>query len=163
LEEVESDLLDGLRLWLASYKINLEISASGANINTGKAAAEQIKASIDTIKKQISALYDLLERGIYATDVFLERHKILEEKLKTAEYELETANKQSETANRISKSQRDIIPKIENALDVYAGLESAREKNNLLKEVLNKVLYSKTKGTRWEESNMHLDIYPKID
>ena len=45
-------------------------------------------------------------------------------------------------------SRRDIIPKVKNLLDVYPLLETAEEKNALLKEVLEKVVYQKLNEKR---------------
>ena len=47
-------------------------------------------------------------------------------------------------------------------LDVYATLRTPAEKNALLKTVLDHVVYFKSQGGAWRESDMQLYVYPKI-
>ena len=55
-----------------------------------------------------------------------------------------------------------IIPRVEHLLDVYDQLETPQEKNEMLKACLEKVIYTKTEGSRYTESNMQLQLYPRI-
>lgn len=60
-------------------------------------------------------------------------------------------------------SRRDIIPKVKNLLDVYPMLETAEEKNALLKEVLEKVVYQKLNEKRKKSPDgFTIEIYPRI-
>ena len=42
-----------------------------------------------------------------------------------------------------------MIPKLENIIDVYYTLPDAKSKNDLLKEVIEKVVYIRSDGGRW--------------
>ena len=58
-----------------------------------------------------------------------------------------------------------MIPKLENVIHLYYKLESAEDKNILLKSILAKVTYLKTEKAIKKESdptNFELHIYPKI-
>lgn len=58
-----------------------------------------------------------------------------------------------------------IIPKLENVIDLYYNLESAEDKNVLLKSILAKVTYLKTEKAIKKDSdptNFELHIYPKV-
>ena len=58
-----------------------------------------------------------------------------------------------------------IIPKLENVIDLYYKLETAEDKNILLKSIIAKVTYLKTEKAMKKDSdptNFELHIYPKI-
>ena len=58
-----------------------------------------------------------------------------------------------------------LTPKIENILDIYNLMETAEEKNNLLKTVLSEVLYLKTEKAIRKDSdpmNFTITLYPKL-
>ena len=57
------------------------------------------------------------------------------------------------------------MPKLENILDLYYKLESAEDKNILLKSIIAKVTYLKTEKAIKKDAdptNFELHIYPKI-
>ena len=62
------------------------------------------------------------------------------------------------------QNQNDIIPKVEHLLSVYDTLYTAKSKNDMLKEVLEKVIYIKNKNGRWHNSpdDFEIVLYPKI-
>lgn len=58
-----------------------------------------------------------------------------------------------------------MIPKLENVIDLYDKLETAEDKNILLKSIISKVIYLKTEKAIKNDSdptNFELHIYPKI-
>lgn len=59
---------------------------------------------------------------------------------------------------------KTIIPKIEKLIDVYFSLPDAATKNKMLKEVIERVEYTREKGGRWVENkdNFDLKIFPKL-
>ena len=58
-----------------------------------------------------------------------------------------------------------MIPKLENVIDLYDKLKNAEDKNILLKSIIAKVTYLKTKKAIKSDSDpthFELHIYPKI-
>ena len=58
-----------------------------------------------------------------------------------------------------------IIPKLENIIDLYYNLKTAEDKNILLKSIISKVTYLKTKKNikmGSDPTNFELHIYTKI-
>ncbi len=57
-----------------------------------------------------------------------------------------------------------MIPKSENIIDVYYTLPDAKSKNDLLKEVIEKVVYIRSVGGRWikDKDNFEITVYPKL-
>ena len=66
-------------------------------------------------------------------------------------------------SRRIARNRFEIIPRIERVLALYPTLTDPREKNTILKEVLEKILYTKTTGSRWEASDMNLYVFPRVE
>ena len=52
---------------------------------------------------------------------------------------------------------KTIIPKIEKLIDVYFSLPDATTKNKMLKEVIERVEYTREKGGRWVENKDNFD------
>ena len=66
----------------------------------------------------------------------------------------------------VDKEKEVLVPKIENLLDVYNLLETAEEKNELMKTVLTQVTYLKTEKSIRKDSdptNFIINLYPKIN
>ena len=165
LDDVEAALLRSLRLWLKEYKLKVAPSkkhmpkSNTAPLEKALAAMSREK---DTLTAQKGRLYDLLEQGVYSIDVFLQRQDELTKRISTVEEAIEKAEEQLETERQISAMRTAIIPRVERLLDVYDQLDTPQEKNDMLKACLEKVLYSKTAGGRYTESNMKLKLFPRI-
>ena len=117
---------------------------------------------INNTNKQINNTYDFLEQGLYSSEVFLERSKILNNKLKELNEKKEVLENKIKEKTHIENSKKEIIPKIEKLLDVYYSLPSANAKNEMLKEVLEKVVYTKQKTPERIKNNFELILYPRL-
>ena len=100
----------------------------------------------------------------FDTDTFLDRSKEIGERIKTAEGERKAIEADLQLEELREESRISIIPKVERLLDTYFQLGSAATKNDLLKDVLEKVVYVKEKGGRWHNSpdDFELTLYPKL-
>jgi DNA invertase Pin-like site-specific DNA recombinase len=170
LSFVEDKLSEALEAWVGGHKLNLgsgDINNAKKNkthIELKRKALNKVEEEIKILKKQQSRTHDLLERDIYDADMFLNRTKEVGERIKTAEGErknIETYLKLEELReeNRIS-----IIPKVERLLDAFHKLKTPAAKNDLLKDMLEKVVYIKEKGVRRHKSpdDFELILYPKL-
>lgn len=155
LDNVEAEVIAGLKLWLSNYKINIKTQP----IKDSKSKQTQINAIEKAIKKatkQKDSLYDFLEQGIYTTEVFLERSSKLDLKLK------EYNNQLNELKNKTENIDYHILaPKIEAVLKEYKNSDVIT-KNRLLKSVINKIIYTKETSSRWQESHFNLEIEYKF-
>ena len=126
-------------------------------------ALNQAEDDLATLQKQVDSLYDVLEQGIYTKEVFLQRSKVLSEKLADKKKERSFYSRKLEEEQLKETQHQDVIPAIEHALEIYDQLETAAEKNRLLKSVLDKIIYSKSDSGRWHGSPdaFELEIYPK--
>ncbi|WIF96215.1 recombinase family protein [Caminicella sporogenes] len=165
---VEKKLLNVLEAWLNNYKLDLaskeKKQESNLEIDIIKKSIKSLDKELETLNKQSNSLHDLLEQGVYSVETFLERSKIINDKInivKTNKKELE------EKLNKIyitEKNKKILIPKIERVIELYWKLKSAKEKNELLKEVIDKAIYIKKEGGRWSDKidDFTLDLYPKL-
>ena len=164
---VEDALLDALQQWLSEYKLDLskataENDSDSDSIRTAQSQISKTQKALDTMLQQKSNLYDFLEQGIYTQEIFLERSRILSARITDAENQISTLSEHIAALERRNTAHKELIPKIQGILDIYNTLDTPSEKNALLKTVLNHVVYSKSIGGRWGESDLDLYIYPKL-
>ena len=122
-----------------------------------------MEQTLSGLEKQRNNLYDLLEKGVYSTELFTERSKILSDKIMETQAALDASRRRAASGQALEKKRFEIIPRVEYVLDTYPELTDVAAKNALLKEVLDKVIYSKTKGGRWSEDDMQVYIFPKVE
>lgn len=167
LASVEARLLEELAVWIQDYKVKLNEAPSQSGSITMKAKQSLLKKvtqELDGLESQRGNLHDLLERGVYDTETFLDRSRILAERISQAQQSIDTLNKDIEAELSREESRKVIIPRVERLLKVYNELPSPHAKNDMLKEVLEKVVYTKTVNGRWHNSpdDFTLVLYPRI-
>lgn len=165
LDDVEAALLNSLRLWLKEYKLKVTPTlkpAAKANTAPLEKALEALIREKETLRTQKGKLYDLLEQGVYSIDVFTQRQNELATRIAVVEETIKETESRLAAERQRRTMHLNIIPRVERLLDVYSQLETPQEKNDMLKTCVEKVIYSKTVGSRYIESNMTLKLYPKI-
>ncbi|MCB6992935.1 recombinase family protein [bacterium 210820-DFI.6.37] len=160
-EFVEEDILEGLKAHLDRFKLQpLEAPAEDPDAEI-HAAIGRLNDELATIEKQVGRLHDLLEQEVYSIDTFLERQQALSGK-KNEIYNQVSELKEKLARKREKLSREEFIPRLEHVLDVYTTLENAEEKNTLLKTVLDKVVYTKTKRGIKHQRDYQLEILPLL-
>ena len=169
LSYVEEHLLSALEEWLRNYKLDWGLMdeqkpGEDIQIEVMKKNIKKIDEELTTLEKQMNNIYDLLEQGIYSTETFLERSKIINERIKEARQAKEKLIQELHREEMREESKKNIIPKIENVLELYKTTEDPAIKNKLLKEVLDKAVYTKTVNGRWHNrpDEFELVLYPKL-
>lgn len=167
LELVESKIIAALRKWLKDYKVKWDNAIRPMSSNQGelrKHGLEALDKDLDRLNKQIDRAHDLLEQGVYDVDVFLDRTRRLSAEREDAKKRRDAFVKEMNIEHAREENQKNIIPKVEHLLSVYNELTTPKEKNEMLKEVLEKVTYTKEHGTRWHGSpdDFEIKIYPKL-
>ncbi len=165
---VEDHLLDALGKWLKEYKLTWDISnndiTDNIQIDVKKKAVTKLNDELKTLEKQMENIHNLLEQGVYSTDTFFERSKAITERIEEAKRNKETLDKELKIEETREESKKTIIPKVEKVLELYKLTDDPELKNNLLKEVLEKVIYTKTVNGRWHDKpdDFELVLYPKL-
>lgn len=165
---VEDRILKSLDNYLNEHKIKWKTdkkkSKSNKQIELAEKAIKNYEDELSTLNKQLDNLHNLLEQGVYDTNTFLDRSKILSDRVQDIKNSMNELSSNLSLIQSNDDNQINIIPKIEHILEVYDELPNAQKKNDLLKEVINKVTYTKDISSRWHGSPDDFDIilYPKI-
>lgn len=167
LDSVERKILLSLSDWIKTYKIEEQtsnrITVSTNELSAYDKAILEIDNGLSTLNTQLNNAYDFLERGIYTPQVFAQRTQNITLRIKEDTLKKNALIQEREKlSNRIIERQR-LIPQVEYVLSVYNTLQSAQEKNDLLKTVIDKVVYIKEKGGRWgNPDDYSIHLYPKL-
>ncbi len=160
LELVERQLVGALEEWLSSYRIIPGIDKDERR----EAAADLLRSSraeYDKLLAQEDSVYRFLEQGIYSKEIFQKRLEALQIRI-------------SEVSARI-KVLTDLTEKNREDISGFAGKEcgilsfyremSVRDKNCLLKLILNRAEYRKESKNRYGEGwvpAFELKLYPRL-
>ncbi len=165
---VEGAVIRMLKDWTDKY----ELEASGFRdaesdmelIRAKEALLSEKENDFEKLKKQRGSLYDLLEQGVYTTDVFLTRQRELSGREKHLMGEISGLRDEIEYERKIRAERDNFIPKCKKLIDNYEFL-SVEEKNRFLKELIDKIVYTKTERNqrgKGNTANFKLEIWPRV-
>ncbi len=154
LSLVENAILQYFRTALGTLPISMPAGQKAPNLQPLIQTAQRDLAAV---RAQKGRLYDLVEKGIYDPETFAMRLQILEEKSKQLTDAL-SALRQQEHAQADTRSA---LPgqTIHTVLEAYQAA-SPREKNMLLKAVIDHMVYYKEKTAKTEE--FELELYTRL-
>lgn len=166
-EIVEERLLQALSQWLEDYRLEWSgrpPSEEQTIIELKGKSIRKAQAEVDTLQKQLDRTHDLLEQGVYDTETFLSRSRSITERINSAKESISALAAELVEDEARAASRKNIVPKVEKLLEVYSALPSAQAKNEMLKEVLEKVEYTKLQrsGKNGPFDNFDLLLYPKL-
>lgn len=168
LHIVEERVLQALDEWLENYKIQWDIThnmnTDTSQIDIKRKALKKQQNDLNILYQQVNNIHDFLEQGIYSTDTFLERSRALTDKINKTKKSISMIDDELETELKRETNVSNIIPKVEKLLEIYHELPSQSAKNQMLKEVLEKVVYIKKDRARRNQplDNFEIIIYPKL-
>lgn len=160
-EFVEEDILNSLKEYLNQLKFKSTPVVPDDSGNEIHAAIRRHEDELAKIDKQVQSLHDFLEQGIYTVDTFLERQQVLSDRKKNISMEITALNKKLDK-QRAAVCKEQYIPQLEHVLDVYRTIDTAAEKNALLKTVLEKCVYLKTEKGVKHMRDYTLKLYPLL-
>ena len=156
MEIVENSVIESLDAFLSNCKIERLEEQIADESNILKQALLQTQEQINELNKQQGKIYELLEKEIYSTDVFLERNSKIKAELQELFNKDTEIKKRIENLDKEKSMKKEILPKIEKIINVYAEC-SCLDRNELLKAILHKIEYKRVKRGKVE-----LWLYPKI-
>lgn len=162
LDEVEEHVLRMLESWLKDCQLTLHVKRPEKR---GEKAdvIRKLEQEIKNIDQQLEKAYDLVEQGIYTTQVFLERSTRLTERRKQVEGQLADEQEARRAADERERMRYEIVPQLKSVLATYAKAQTAQEKNDLLKTVLERIVYTKTTRVRSKAgSDLSIVLYPRL-
>lgn len=165
---VEEKIVKGLRYWLENYKISetpIKNQKTLDNITCYKDYIKQLNKNIQAENNRLKKVCQNFEDGVYDRDLYENRFKDIQSTITNLKKQINDYEKQLELEQKLLNEKENVIPKLENILDIYDKLETAEEKNRLLKTVVDKVTYLKTKKTLKktdDPTDFEIHIFPKI-
>ena len=165
---VEEKIISSLKDWLKDYRIDYDdfvLEAKNKKRNNYEESIANLKKELEVQNKKLANVYDFFEEGTYTREMFSERCQLISATITNLELNIEEFEKQIELEDKKDEGKRALIPKVENVLDLYPNLQTAEQKNNLLKTIVKRVEYLKTEKAIKKDSdptNFELDIYPNL-
>lgn len=159
---VEQRVLDGLKELLYQYEFTAHNGKEHDNVDTSykKSLIEKKVEEVEELKSQKNKLHDLLERGVYDIDTFMERQQNISGRIDTIESEIYNLKLEIQKDEIRNSTLTDFIPQLKTVIDAYNDAP-VEKKNTLLKSVLIKATYLRKK--EWKErDNFVIQFYPKI-
>lgn len=146
---VEQRILDGLKQIIESFEIQenmVQQKKRKNNIHLQQKALEKKEQQMINLQKQKNNLHDLLEKGVYDVETFLERQKSIAVRLKTTQKAIEELKHEIKKILEKEKHIHEFVPRIKNVLEAYYATNDIEKKNRLLKSVLEKATYLRKKS-----------------
>lgn len=163
LEVVEQRVVATLARWLAGYEITAKAQAQTVDIGALQSALDGAQRELLAYQQQQTRLYDLLERGIYTEQVFLQRQAAITGEVQRLQAAVADTEAAIAKAVRINASARDIVPAVHAVLDAYPTYTTAQEKNDALRMVLSRVEYTRTVGGFGSDpQDFEVKIFPRL-
>lgn len=162
---VEQRLIETMEKWLKDYELDYPMQyGTDDYLSSREAAFKNYQQEFDGLIQQRDKIYNLFERGTYDEMTFHLRIDTVNKSIETCKTELEKAEKDIMKYNDMKRSREIFIPKVKHVLELYSELDDPADKNALLKEVLEKVIYTKDKGGRFSgyADKFELVLYPKL-
>lgn len=119
-----------------------------------------LENELKTLDQQRVKTFDLLEQGIYDINIFTERSNSIQFRLNPLIKLIESSKKQLKQLKLDKTPKHQYLVLLKSVLDAYYKIESPKDKNLLLKSVLDKVTYNKKQDAKVDD--FIINIYPKI-
>jgi DNA invertase Pin-like site-specific DNA recombinase len=169
LSIVESRILTSLGKWLSDYRLQWDLNDK-PNHKQDKQyiylqkSLSKLDKELETLNQQLSRTHDLLEQDIYTTEMFLERTQELGTRIQQIKDDRNDIASELHLNDLREQARTAIIPNVEKLLDVFHELPTPGAKNDMLKEILEKVVYTKdVKGTKTKPGDaFEITLYPKL-
>lgn len=163
---IEKAILSALNVHLEKFKATVK-SSSDKLLQEDSTKINALKAynsEIGKLNLQLDNLHDLLEQGVYTKEVFTSRYALLTKRIDEAQAKVAEIETELFSLREKLRFNTSIIPSIEHLLDVYNETESIEQKQELLRSVIEKILYKKEPGGRWRVApdEFTVEVYPKL-
>ena len=167
LDIFESEVLNSLDSILNTYKLYLNDDIENYDDSSKLAnyfnLLKQLEKESVTLIKQKEKLHDLLEKGIYDIDTYLDRSKVLADKIENNKNSIDKVKNDIEYESTHSIDISEVVPKLENLLELYPKTNNIAEKNQLLKTVIDSIIYHKEKKQRNGKFEIDINFKSRVN
>ena len=163
---VEREIISAMQKLVENYKLNesLTDNDNSDTLSAKKMLLENKKNELEQLNLQKTKQFDFLEKGIYTTEIFLERSEAIAKDIENCSNAIEILENELQHDKLILEQKNNFVPKCEHLLSNYWDWDVVT-KNAVLKELIDHVDYLKTARNSFrkgDEVNFNLIIYPKI-
>lgn len=151
-------VLNILRTWSISYPAAPEKTES----RESDIARDHARQHIAQLESQRAKLCDLLERGIYDDETYLQRSAALAAQINAAREELKHLEAEAEKPDPDALI-RAIAPRCGEALESFAVATTAEEKNRILRQLIDHITFRKSaRGNNHDDklSTVEITVHP---
>ena len=153
---VEKEIIGALKSWLKGYKVKIDTVGYTDDIEITKRQLIKIEQELKKLSKQMETTFDLVEQGVYSLEVFQNRRAKLLISIEDFEVQKTELQKKIQRLEESQSSKTSLIPQTEELLASYDHMTN-QERNELLKEVLERIEYYK--GV---DGQIVIDLYPRL-
>lgn len=155
----ESKVIKELENYLENYKISINNNShNNDNIEIYNKQLSDLKKELTLLNQQKMNTFDLLERGIYSDEVFIERSNNIASRISFIDEEI------TKLKDMIEKEKVKVninkITNFENILSAYKITDDIKLKNELLKSILEKIVYLREQDD--SQYDFTVTIYTKL-
>lgn len=158
-QEVEEEVLITLRGIIADLSEQLDDPKKNESRSYGS-VVKALQKELNELETQQERLYEFLEKGIYTSEVFVQRNAVLAKRRQEISSALSEA--QSQETNELSI--QDKIIALKDAITIMEDSSSSAEsKNKILKSVIRDIVYHRETKIRdkWHSVPFELDVFLK--
>lgn len=154
--EVEEAIVEAMKEWLDGYILTLgtDIPIEDDGLET---SLEILHKRLEDLFEQQDSICELHEKKEYSDRLFQRRNAAIEAEIDEVEANIKDLELKISERNENQSAKLNIIPTTQKLLENYDDL-TPKEKNDLWKEVLQKIEYRKTE----KKGKFDIVIYPKI-
>ncbi|MDN8590850.1 recombinase family protein [Paenibacillus sp. 11B] len=109
-------------------------------------------------KKQLANAHDYLEQEIYTLDTFLERQSTISKKIDDLNEQFKQASEDLNAEKIKAAKKNNFVPRLKNVVDTFEHLEFPKDKNDLLKEIIECIYFDKPGPGFRRNPHFNLDI-----
>ena len=167
LPRIEAAVLDSLEALICIKEEQISDNVTFLTPNNADLIAGE-RHKLETLEKQLSSLYDLLEQGIYTPDLFLQRQRDINSRIDIIKSAIDTLSVKPSKSR--GEQLRELAPQIRTVIDIYSEAPDADAKNRLLKSVLKRIVYHNNLKPEVPDrchpltpNNPTIELFPLID
>lgn len=151
-DEVEAEVLLSLKKCAADIQEYINEDNISKVSETQKAIIANLKKELESLESQQTKLYEFLEKGIYTTEIFLQRNGALAKR----RHELEEAIEESQAQTQCKVDYENRYVALIEAINALENKSlDAKLKNRLLRTVIKDITYSRIDNTNNKYNKYH--------
>jgi site-specific DNA recombinase len=167
LSIIEKKIIQALEIWLGKNTIDFSTINQEAidYIKTLEKNIKKTETELQKAEKKLENVCNYFEQGIYTKEIYFERSKIATDEIRSKRETLEQQQTLLAKAKAEQETRDEYIPRVQYVLDTYYLTDDIEDRNNMLKVILEKVVYTKTKKALKKDSDptdFKIELYPKI-